>query len=46
MLVERMNVQLNINPNDLNQYLAQGFKKVEQEKKNRTTVNKKQKKTK
>lgn len=46
MLVERMNVQLKIEPNELGYYLSQGFKEVKQEKKETVTTNRKTRKTK
>ena len=46
MLVERMNVQLNIKPNELEYYLSQGFKEIKEEKKEITTSSKRTKKTK
>lgn len=46
MLVERMNVQLKIDPNELEYYLSQGFKKVKREKKESVTTNRKTRKTK
>lgn len=45
MLVEKMNVQLNIKPDELEYYLLQGFKEVKQEKEEIVT-NRKTRKTK